>query len=230
MKIEVNPIGVPVPTPSPYQNDPGTGLSAPQSDSVRETDVTGKTAKTSDTETKLSKNHVQYSKVIGANDQAQAVARQIREVDETMRQVEGHVQQMKTTLEDVVKVFPPYPKESTERIEALKQFSSIRKMIDQLTFPPPDDSPAKILGDPQASDQAGDWQLENGKGRQVSLTIQRQPIHTGAGGLDIPALSTDASDDQLHQAVGRLGQAQKTVASRHQDFVSDANRVIKALL
>jgi len=227
MNIDEIPIGVPkLPT---YPNDQNVGLSVPHPKSVDKSPEGKTIGKASETETKLSENHIQYSKTIGANDKTQAVAKQIREVDEAITQVSDNVHKMKSTLDGIIKVFPPYPKESSERVKALRQFSAFRKMIDQLTLPPPDDSPLKILGNSQANDSVGDWELDTGKG-YPTLTIRHQPLHAGAGGLDIPELGTDASDAQLHDAADRLNKAQQTVELKHRNFVADANRVIKAML
>lgn len=227
MKIE--PISAGVPTPPPIQNDPKVGKPVSSPDSTTEKLSSPKAPYATEAETKLSDSQIQFSKIIGTNDQTQTLAKQIRQVDETMEQVGDNIHKMMNSLDGIIKVFPPYPKESSERVEALRQFSSFRKMIDQLTVPPQDDSPLIILGDHTTYPDAGDWEWDIGDDTSTQ-TIRHQPIHTGAGGLDIPDLSTDASDSDLHLAVERLNKAQERLEVKHQNFVTDANRIIKSII
>lgn len=227
MKIEEITIGAA--KAFPVQKNSNTSTPAISPNRTTETTTPRKTDNIPETQTKLSENRVLYSKIIGTNNQSQTLAQQIRKVDETMERVSENVQNMRNSLDSIIKVFPPYPKESSERIEALRQFSSFRKMIDQLTLPPPDDSPLKILGDDKKYPDAGDWELEMGQGTS-GQTIRHQPIHTGEGGLEIPDLPTDAPDRDLHLAVKQLDNAHQTLALRHQYFVADANRVIKSMI
>ncbi|RJQ82976.1 MAG: hypothetical protein C4519_07310 [Desulfobacteraceae bacterium] len=174
-------------------------------------------------------DQVLLSRLEAAHADRQSFAQQIRAVDKTMELIEENVQNMQDSLEGVVKIYPPYPQDSIERIQALRQFATLRKMIDQLTVPPMDDSPAKILGDQGRFPEAGDWEIFIGKeGRK--LTIGRQPVHAGKGGLNLPDLSSDASDASLRQALDSLVESKETLQRRREGFAADANRAIAAML
>lgn len=67
------------------------------------------------------------------------VAKNIRSSDNTMETAEKHVDNMKNQLGKIVKNYPPFPQESQERKTILRNYSSIRKTIDKLTFPPRED-------------------------------------------------------------------------------------------
>jgi hypothetical protein len=180
--------------------------------------------------TTLSPDRILFNKLEGAIASAHQVAQQIRSVDNTMDQIEQGVQKMKDTLDQVVKSYPPFLLGSNERITQLRQFSSLRKMIDQLTIPPKEDnSPEKILGDVKTYPNAGDWDITTDTS-QEKLTINQQPLHMGRGGLDIPDLPVDASDDAIKQALEKLTSAQKNIQEKRQAFIADAHRVIASMI
>jgi hypothetical protein len=218
---------VAVPKVNPVQNHQNSGHYSPPQTTPKASHENKEAQPTAGTDTMPSADRILLSRLEGANDQAQMTAQQIREVDNIMHTIGESVQKMLNSLESIVKVFPPYPTGSNERIQALRRFSGLRQIIDQLTVPPPDDSPAKILGDKTFPD-AGDWEFNTG-GNAPPLTIRHQPIHIGAGGLDIPDLPLDATDDALHDAMSKLAKAADTLLSRHSGFIADANRIIKAM-
>ncbi|MBL0701243.1 MAG: hypothetical protein JJV92_10230 [Desulfosarcina sp.] len=67
------------------------------------------------------------------------VAKNIRSSDNTMETAEKHIYHMKNQLGKIVKNYPPFPQESQERKTILRNYSSIRKIIDKMTFPPRED-------------------------------------------------------------------------------------------
>ena len=133
-----------------------------------------------------SSERIFFSKAENVNDKMRMLVREIREVDQTMNQVEKNLQEMKASLEQINKSYPPYPPGSDERVQALRRFGSLRHLIDQLTVPPPDDGP-DILGNPKSHPDAGDWEFVSHNG-STSIKIGRQPIHSGAEGLDLPEM------------------------------------------
>ena len=64
------------------------------------------------------------------------MAKNIQNSNKSIEIVEEHVDDMQNQLETIVKNYPPFPLESQERISNLKNYSSIRKLIDKLTIPP----------------------------------------------------------------------------------------------
>ncbi len=169
-----------------------------------------------------------FNKLQAASAEQQAVALHIREVATTMDTIGANLQKMQESLEIIVKSYPPYPQDSSERVQMLRQFGGLRRLIDQLTLPPPDDLPSRILGDEKTNSDAGDWAYIAKSGDTVR--IAHQPLHTASGGLDIPDLPENAPDNALHSALERLSQAVGILNRRRDTFLMDANRVITAML
>jgi hypothetical protein len=161
----------------------------------------------------------------GANEEIREVARQIREVDHTMDVIAQNLEKMTTSLETIVKQYPPYLLNDKERVTALRQFLGLRQMIDKLTVPAPDDTPAKILGDKKIYPQAGDWEFPSGKGH-AQVTLRHQPVHSGADGLDLPDLSIESSDASVQKAFGQMTRSHEVLRKRRDAFAGDANRVM----
>lgn len=175
-----------------------------------------------------SPDRILINKLEGANDEIRTVAQQIRAVDHTMEAIEQNVQKMTASLEGIVKSYPPYLQGSKERITALRQFGGLRQLIDQLTMPPPDDSPAIILGDEKRFAEAGDWEFTYGND-QPPVVIRHQPVHSGADGLNLPELAPDASDDSVRKALGQMSGSYETLQRKRRGFTADANRAMAAI-
>lgn len=179
--------------------------------STAKTDANGTPLRTSASANAISSNRILYNKIESANDQNLDVARKIRAVDKTMELVEEKVGKMRTFLEGVVKAYPPYPPGSTERVKAMRQFAALRKQIDQLVYPPPDEE-APLPGTSAPKPSQGDpWQL------------------SGNVNLDLPELSMDAGDAELNDALNSLGSAYSALQQQHKAFIADANRLISTL-
>lgn len=172
-----------------------------------------------------SSDRILINELEGANEEIREVARQIREVDHTMDVIAQNLEKMTASLETIVKQYPPYLLNDKERVTALRQFLGLRQMIDKLTVPAPDDTPAKILGDKKMYPQAGDWEFPSGKGR-APVTLRHQPVHSGAGGLDLPDLSIDSSDASVQKAFGQMTRTHQVLRQRRDAFAGDANRAM----
>lgn len=165
----------------------------------------------------------------GANDAAQAVAQQIRSVHSALELVEKHLEGMKQTLEGVAKAYPPYPLGSAERVAALRQFVGLRKIIDQLTFPPPDDSPDRISAE-SADSFSASHELVLTAGEDHGAVISGyQHLHTGAEDLDIPQLFTTASDEEIQDALNRIVLAHQTMQQRREAFIREAHKILASV-
>lgn len=104
-----------------------------------------------------------------------SVLKSVRIADQAMEQMQANVEQMQSEVQTFVKMYPPYPPGSEERIEMLKRYSGLRLEIEQLTLP------KDLL--------AGD-------------------ILTDVRHADIPALSMDATDEEIiaaHEALTEVG-------------------------
>lgn len=175
-----------------------------------------------------STDRILINELEGANEEIREIAREIREVDHTMDVIAQNLEKMTASLEIIVKQYPPYLLKDKERVTALRQFLGLRQMIDKLTLPAPDDTPAKILGDKKLYPQAGDWEVPAGKGRGPVI-LRHQPVHSGAGGLDLPDLSIDSPDVLVKGAFGQMARSNALLRQKRQAFAEDANRAMSLL-
>ena len=141
-------------------------------------------------------DHAQLNSIDQTIDSTHEFAQQVRNVHITMDTIEKNLQQMRAVLESIVKIYPPYPPESVQRVEALRQFRALRNMIDKLANPTPQNRLEKIMNAPDTTSLSDDGLLRL-KVRGKELRIHHQPVHTGQSGLKIPEASKDMSDDQL---------------------------------
>ena len=88
----------------------------------------------------FSQNLSMWSELQKINDSSNEVAQKQRTSDKMLKGAEDYVDHMKAQLERIIKNFPPFPPESTERIKLLRSYAGFRKLIDQLTIPPPEES------------------------------------------------------------------------------------------
>ena len=80
----------------------------------------------------------EFIKLQEVNDKVNLVAKNQRIFQKQFQQIDNSIEQMKAQLERIIKQFPPYPPGSEERIRALRAYAGCRRLIDQLTIPPPD--------------------------------------------------------------------------------------------
>ena len=201
----------------------GTSMALPKMPRLHKSDSDG--AQGTPAVTTPSTDRILINSLEGANEEFRAVAKQIREVDNTMDAISQNLEKMSASLETIVKQYPPYLEKDKERVSVLRQFIGLRQMIDQLTVPAPDDTPAKILGDKKLYPQAGDWEFPSGKDREP-LTLRHQPVHSRADGLDLPDLSIDSSDASVQKAFGQMTRSHEILRQRRHAFAQDANRAM----
>ena len=75
------------------------------------------------------------------------IAAIVRGADRAMLEIENQIDHMKDRLIKHVKNFPPFLPGSEERVQLMKRFSTFRKQIDQITFPPDNYGAMKIMAD-----------------------------------------------------------------------------------
>jgi len=88
----------------------------------------------------LSQNSSVWSVLQKINDSLNEVAQKQQTGDKILNGVEDSVDGMKAQLGQILKNYPPFPPGSQERIRLLRGCVGLRKLIDQLTFPPPEES------------------------------------------------------------------------------------------
>jgi hypothetical protein len=74
------------------------------------------------------------------NDSWNVIAQKKRIHDKLLDEVEDYIDHLKAQLERIIKNFPPFPPGSEERIQLLRSFAAFRRLIDQLTIPPSEES------------------------------------------------------------------------------------------
>ena len=153
------------------------------------------------------------------------MASTVRGADESMQKIDDQIEKMKNRLLEHVKHYPPFGKDSQERVKLMKLFSAFRKQIDQLTIPADNFGAMKIMADPSIHGDAGDWDIElDTQGNH--MTIHSQQVHTGPGGLNIPELPGEATDEEIYAAINDLESAQSTLSQRRSELVADFEHII----
>ncbi|MDD2273723.1 MAG: hypothetical protein PHP95_13920 [Desulfuromonadaceae bacterium] len=71
------------------------------------------------------------------SDYLNSVATNLRQTNEGLAAANAVAEQMKASLDKIIKNYPPYSIDSKERIDQLMQYSSLRKQIMSLMTPPP---------------------------------------------------------------------------------------------
>lgn len=160
---------------------------------------------------------IQLNKLQNSKSQYHQLAHQIRELNQTMETIDANLEKMRKNLEGIIKIYPPYPPGSAERVESLRQFSALRKMIDQL---------APIQSDHAMDDfftQPAVKSLTDKAGKGVGDFKRHSD-------LDIPELSPESSDQEIHSALKQTLAAQQSMAARRNGFAAAANRIISQIL
>lgn len=126
-----------------------------------------------------------------------SVAINLRQTNEGLKAASGVVADMKTSLDQIIKVYPPYSIESKERIAQLMNYSALKKQIISLMVPappPPIYDNAKHLWD----------DLFSGPGN----TIQTPTLPS-----DAPDTHVAAAAKQLDVIASQIGLAQESLSS-----------------
>jgi hypothetical protein len=87
-------------------------------------------------------NFIDLSRI---NEKINSVAESQKLYQKQLQQVDDTIERMKAQLGKILKQFPPYPPGSEDRVRALRACAGCRKLIDQLTLPPPDETLTQTL-------------------------------------------------------------------------------------
>lgn len=88
-----------------------------------------------ETEVKASLVGFSVSRLQQFNDEFGSVLKSVRIADQALQQTEANVEQMKSEVQAILKMYPPYPPGSEERVEMLKRYAGLREEIEELTLP-----------------------------------------------------------------------------------------------
>ncbi len=139
-------------------------------------------------------------------------AKSIRAKDNALTRIEESLKKAEQPLTEIVKLFPPFPPGSEERVKMLKSFNSYRKLINKLTFPPIEDNlNGDIVAQSRFSEEAGASGLFGQGGDRPAL--QPLPGDTKEQ-LNIQGLSETASDNEIRNVLEQLTDGKKSVLDR----------------
>ncbi len=144
-----------------------------------------------------------YAQLRVRQDALNQAASVVREVGDTVEQSDKLLGKIENNLGEIVKMYPPYPIDSPQRVSLLNDISGLRKQIEALTFPPLEKVAAvgRLLGN--QNDASGS--TKNADTKLDTLAAIKDQM------WDIPALDPQsASDAEVSKA---LGQVKATKAS-----------------
>lgn len=153
------------------------------------------------------------------NETLSGVATSVRSADIAMEDINADIEQMKASLDAIIKNYPPFPPGSQDRIRFLRMFNGLREQIDKLSAPEDDAGARQIMADTTAV--PGNWTVPmNDQG--ASITIRKQDVSTGTFGLNIQGLAELATDAEIVAARASLETAQVTLRSKQAAMGTDA--------
>ena len=147
-----------------------------------------------------SQDRIRMSIQENAKERFRDLSQQVHSIDRTMSTLDRHLGDMRKSLEKIVKQYPPYPPESAERIENLRRFNALRKIIEQLTFPHKENDPDII-------------------------TENRNQV-VGPDAISLPEIGPKAEDGQIAALLEKVKGAQYSHRQKHQRFIAEANEAI----
>ncbi len=132
---------------------------------------------------------------------------QVRRTEANLQALDRYLSGMKKNLVELVKMYPPYPMDSPQRVALLNQIQGLRQQVDALVFQVPSRLPfPESAQDPVAAPES---------------TLLK-PSDLGLPTLD----PGNASDAQIGQALVQVEQAQTTVSQARQGMWHDVVRIV----
>jgi hypothetical protein len=150
------------------------------------------------------------SQIRSQQDQRNALATSINRVASALEKLDLKVGSMKSQLAAIIKNYPPFPPGSDERVQLLQSYASIRKEIEEITFPP---SYKALLNAKQLQ-----------HGLDGNTPLQKGTVAAGeATGIVLPATpSAYADDDAIRSAISELNGTQDVITSQRAGLVAGA--------
>lgn len=140
---------------------------------------------------------------------AQTQKEQDNEAASAVRQLDTaleNVDKMRSNLTQIVKMYPPYPHDSSQRAKILSEVSGLRQLTEQLTIPPPFDQMVKqgISSPPPGHINASDAEvaksLDNLNGISSAISVGMQQLYPQ--GSNQNPVGAEILAQQQSQAVG----------------------------
>jgi hypothetical protein len=130
------------------------------------------------------------------NEEKILMAKNIRETDSALQGISDTVDRMKVNLEKIVKNWPPFSPDSSERKAYLMSCVSLRKEIVKMTVPPP---PKPVY-------------------EKNKIVWDNLGAHDG-GKFSVPEISDSSTDAQVKTALGKLYELGSKIAAGRKDLI-----------
>lgn len=186
------PAALPTPTQAPDNKDAAASVSAAASSSDQVQIRFSAAKKNLDTSKAIEQMHARLNEI----------AKGVRETNEGLAKASEKTEQMQSRLQAILKNFPPFSADSSQRQEILMSYVALRKEIERLMVPPP---PAPIY--------------EKVKKMWDSLFAQNGQIMPSA----VPALDVSSSDKQVKEGASYLENSSS-------QLVTLSNNITQALI
>ena len=145
----------------------------------------------------LPKNTVETIQKMGnMSDFINSVAINLRQTNEGIKAINNVVDQMKASLDKIIKNYPPFPPESKARQELLMSYSGLQKQIMSMMIPPP--------LQPVRDKIQHLWD---------NLTNGRDTVQTPTLAADAPDTHVKAAAQQLDSVSNQLGLVQEALGA-----------------
>ncbi|MDP2431753.1 MAG: hypothetical protein Q8O33_06955 [Pseudomonadota bacterium] len=162
----------------------------------------------------------EYAQLRARQDVLNKAASVVREVSDTVEKASQLLDKIENNIGEIVKMYPPYPIDSPQRISLLNNIDGLRKQIDDLTFPPPEsvDAVERLLGNQaDAVDKEG-----KGAARQDVLAVVKEQM------WDIPTLDPRAaSDAEVSKALDQVKAMKSSLEDLKEGMWNDVVSFVK---
>jgi hypothetical protein len=190
--------------------DAGTQLENVSDDSVRRAGI--------------AKSAAEFNRLSAQDNRRNAIATNIRTMDQTMETVARTIEAMKTELVGLSKTYPPYPMDDQERAKRLRNYAGLRAIIDRLTVPPKQTMEQR---DQQIDATLPDDYTTIIDSNGMTKTVLKEDLHIGPSGIYIPQMSPQGAldDAMIQQAIHQLSQAGGTIQAQREALRTQANTI-----
>lgn len=141
----------------------------------------------------------------------QQTKEQSNQVAQSVRQLEGvrdGIDKVAENLTKIVKMYPPYPKDSSQRAQLLNDAYGMRKLIEQLTIPPAYetlvrnalDTPA--LSDVNADDTQVSVALDRLNVASAAIAAERKKLFRSGDASGVSDVGAELAAQQQSQSAG----------------------------
>lgn len=154
-----------------------------------------------------------------------SVLKSVRIADQAMEEVQNGIAKMNSEVQAFLKMYPPYPPGSEERVQRLKTITAIRQQIEKLSLPH-DHLAGLILGKgANHVDQDG----VTLRSESTEEKIRTCNVQLGPEGLHVPELPPNASDRQIAGFKAHLDRALLSVRRSRSILAQDTQKLIDTL-